>query len=337
MLADLLPLPVALLERLAALGVDVARLLEAAGLPPSRFEGAKARITTAEFFAFWRALEGIGAPPDVGLRFGSDTRAYQFTVASMAALHSPTLGEAIRRLARYKRLVCPEEIVIEIVRREARLRFEWMLASEPPPDLLIDGIFASIVALARQATGKPIAAKRIDLTRRRSREAMLRRHFDCELRFDAPADLLVFDEAALAEPLLTHDRALLDVLVPDLEAALIDHRRARTLADDVRATLSRKIAGDRPSVEKVAKALGMSSRSLQRRLGEIGTTYQALLDDVRRLSARRLLARTDLDSGEVAFLLGFEELNSFTRAFQSWEGTTPTRWRTNARQSLAGG
>ena len=77
----------------------------------------------------------------------------------------------------------------------------------------------------------------------------------------------------------------------------------------------------------------MTPRTLQRRLEAVGTTYQELLDDVRRQSARRLLSNTDLDAGEVAFLLGFEELNSFTRAFHTWEGTTPTRWRAsdNAR------
>jgi AraC-like DNA-binding protein len=71
----------------------------------------------------------------------------------------------------------------------------------------------------------------------------------------------------------------------------------------------------------------MSGRTLQRRLEELGTSYQALLDEVRRRSARRLLVKTDLDTGEVAFLLGFEELNSFTCAFHAWEGTTPARWR----------
>ena len=76
----------------------------------------------------------------------------------------------------------------------------------------------------------------------------------------------------------------------------------------------------------------MSPRTLQRRLEELGTSYQELLDDVRRRSARRLLANTDLDAGEVAFLLGFEELNSFTRAFHAWEGTTPTRWRATPRR-----
>ena len=74
----------------------------------------------------------------------------------------------------------------------------------------------------------------------------------------------------------------------------------------------------------------MSARTLQRRLGELGTSYQDLLDDVRRRAARRLLANTDLGTGEVAFLLGFEEANSFTRAFQGWERTTPAKWRLRA-------
>ena len=80
----------------------------------------------------------------------------------------------------------------------------------------------------------------------------------------------------------------------------------------------------------MAKDLGLSSRTLQRRLRDLGTSHQALLDDVRRRSAKRLLAKTDLEQGEVAFLLGFEELNSFTRAFHGWEGTSPSRFRAAA-------
>jgi AraC-like DNA-binding protein len=71
----------------------------------------------------------------------------------------------------------------------------------------------------------------------------------------------------------------------------------------------------------------MSVRTLQCRLGELGTTYQDVLDSVRHRSARRLLRRTDLSMEEVTFLLGFEEVNSLMRAFQIWEGTTPSRWR----------
>jgi len=92
--------------------------------------------------------------------------------------------------------------------------------------------------------------------------------------------------------------------------------------------LSRGMRGGHLRMAQVADALHLSPRTLQRRLGDAGTSYQQLLDQVRHHLARRLLDATDLDVGEIAFLLGFEELNSFNRAFRQWEGATPARWRT---------
>jgi AraC-like DNA-binding protein len=195
------------------------------------------------------------------------------------------------------------------------------------PLLIVDGAFATVVAIARRGTGRPMVPRRVELTRRPAGEAALRRHFGCDVHFDAALDLLVLDEGALAEPFVTHNEDLLEVMLPGLEAAVAEQEPTRTVADDVRMILGRRMHGERPTVEKIADEMRMSPRTLQRRLETAGTTYQALLDEVRRQSARRLLANTNLDAGEVAFLLGFEELNSFTRAFHAWEGTTPARWR----------
>jgi AraC-like DNA-binding protein len=324
---DLVPVPGVLLDRLASLGVDVDHVLQLASVPRSRFREPKARLTTSEFFALWGALERTAGTRDLGLRLGSSAVPHQYDVVSMAALHAPSLGEALKKLARYKRLVCPEQVTIEITQGEARVRFQWDLATGNPPDFLIDATFTGTLALASRGTNKSITARRIELTRRRADEALLYRYFGCEVRFDAPVDLLVLDEAALSEPFVTHNSDLLTLMVPQLEVALQERKNERSLADDVRVALSRSMSGDRPSVEKIAKELGMSSRTLQRRLESVGATYQGLLDEVRRESARRLLAKTDIDAEEVAFLLGFEELNSFTRAFHGWEGTTPKQWR----------
>ena len=330
---DVLSLPATLLERFARVGVDIDELLRRAEIPRSRFAVTRPQGTTAELFALWRAAGESGGGNDLGLRAGSDTLPHHQSVAFLAALHSPTLAEGLAKLARYKRLVCPEEITTEVRRGEARLRFQWLLADADPPALLVDCIFASVVSLAQRGTGKAMRPRRLELTRRRAHEATLRKHFGCDIRFDAPCDVLVFDEAALALPFVTHNAQLLAVLVPGLESALEQEGASRTLVDDVRTALRQGICGERPAVEKVAKALGMSPRTLQRRLGELGTTYQRLLDEVRHRSARRLLASTDLGAGEVAFLLGFEELNSFTRAFHAWEGTTPSRWRAKENHS----
>lgn len=329
-LPDAVPLPATLLGRLERLGVDVDNLLSRAAIPRSRFTAPNPQATTAELFAFWRAAEEVSGA-DVGLRVGTDPLPQHQSVATLAALHSATLGEGLAKLARYKRLVCPEEITIERERGEARVLFEWLRAATAPPPMLIDCIFASVLNLARRGTGTAVRPRRLELARRRAHEGVLHKHFGCAIRFDAPADALVFEVVVLAVPLVTQNAQLMALLVPGLESALEKAESPRTLADDVRSLLARKICGERPAVEKVAKALGLSPRTLQRRLGDQGTTYQKLLDEVRHLSARRLLAHTDLGAGEVAFLLGFEELNSFTRAFHGWEGTTPARWRASAR------
>lgn len=329
---DLVPVPGVMLGRLADLGLDVARILERAGVSRAHLAPPWGRVTTAEFFALWRAIEEIGGARDLGLRLGAEALPHRYNVATMAALHSPTLGEALQKLGKYKRLVCPEEVLVEVRRGEARLRFHWLLAEGDPPRLLVDATFASVLAMARRGAEKPITPVRVELARRRADAALLAGHFGCPIRFDAPVDLLVLPEASLAEPFVTHNADLLALLLPGLDAELDQRDRGRSLADEVRLALCRRMCGERPSVDKVARDLRISPRTLQRRLEEAGTTYQRLLDEVRSRSARRLLARTDLDAGEVAFLLGFEEQNSFARAFQAWEGTTPARYRALARQ-----
>jgi AraC-like DNA-binding protein len=328
-MADLVPIPLALFDRLAQ-AVDIDTVLRRAELPRSRFRVTKPQGTTAEFFALWRAVEQSGADADLGLRLGVETLSDYEDVAVLAALHSATLGEGLQKLARYKRLVCPEKVWIDIADGEARLRFEWLLADDDPPKLVTDLLFAFILKVGQRGTTKPIRPRRIELTRRRANEPMFRRHFGCQIGFDAPHDVMVFDEATLALPMVNRNAQLLSVLLPGLELAVAKEDHGQTLVDDVRVAISELMCGARPAIAKVARSLGMSARTMQRRLGELGTTYQDVLDDVRRRSARRLLASTDLGMGEVAFLLGFEEVNSFMRAFHAWEGTTPVKWRARA-------
>ena len=329
-MADLVPIPLDLFERLRRVGLDVDGILRRASLPRSRFSVPKPMGTTAEFFALWRAVEEASDDPGLGLRIGVEVLPDSDNVVSLAAMHSPTLGEGLKKLALYKRLVCPERITIEVAQGEARLRFEWLLAQDAPPAFLTDIIFAGVTNLARCGTQTSLKPRRLEFMRRRENEAMLKRHFGCELCFDAPHDVLVFDASALALPMVHRNAQLLETLLPGMDRALASDDQRRTLADDVRTTLSDAMCGSRPAVGKVARSLGMSARTLQRRLGELGTTYQDVLDGVRRDAARRLLATTDLAPGEVAFLLGFEEVNSFARAFHSWEGVTPARWREKA-------
>jgi AraC-like DNA-binding protein len=182
-----------------------------------------------------------------------------------------------------------------------------------------------MLALARRGTARPLVPLRLELARRRSDETMLRRYFTCDVSFDAPADVLVLDASALAHPFVTQNEDANHVIASGLEAALRQNLQSRSLPDDVTRVLRRKLSA--VGVESVADELHMTVRTLQRRLAQHGTSYQELLDDVRASTARRLLLDTNLTVGEIALLLGFDELRSFARAFRTWEGVSPAQWR----------
>lgn len=320
---DVVPFPTIALDRVRELGLDLDGILARAGI--STLALPRMTVTTAQFFAFWEELERL-APPDVGLELGAGGIPRGYDLAGLVALHSPTYGAALVKYAKYKRLVCPEAVTAERKGKEARIRFDWVLAAGQPPRLIVDGTFASLLSLLREGTGKQRVPLRLELARRKGDVRLLRDHFGCELVFDAPADVLVLPVTALDEPFVPRPAELHALLLPGLDADLA-RDAGPSLAVSARLALLRRMCGERPSVEKIAADLHLSPRTLQRKLGETGTTYQRLLDDVRAQAARRLLARTDLDPNEVAFVLGFEEANSFTRAFQQWEGTTPLRYR----------
>ena len=286
-------------------------------------DGARQRISTEQFFALWRAVEDRS----VGLTIGAHAVDHASSVAMTAALHAASLGEALVTLGRYKRLVCPEQLLITRERGEASVRFHWVLAGSEVPRLLVDSTFAGVLTMARRGTGTALTPRRIELARRASDRALLSSFFGCEVRFGAAFDRMVLDERALGLPFVTHDASALEAMVPGLEAALVDRQAGRSFGDDVRVAIAHHLGGDRPTVARVARRLHVSARTLQRRLEEEHTSYQEQLTDVRRRTARRLLTHTSLDPVEVAFVLGFEEPNSFIRAFREWEGTTPGRWR----------
>jgi AraC-like DNA-binding protein len=114
---------------------------------------------------------------------------------------------------------------------------------------------------------------------------------------------------------------------------------ARLDRDDVIAQVRRKLlacfpAGV-PTQATVARALGMSSRTLHRRLADAATSFEKLLDDTRRELAVEYLRRSDYSVGEVAYLLGFAETSSFNRAFRRWTGRSPSEFRQPKASALA--
>ncbi|WP_116138966.1 AraC family transcriptional regulator [Trinickia diaoshuihuensis] len=316
---DLIHVRPAVLSRLLRLGANVDQAMARAHVP------ASGGVDTARYFAFWEAL-GAASPPDIGIRLAAEATVHEYDLSLLAALHSPDVRTVFEKLARYKRLCGPQDLDLSFSAKEVVVSTVWLNAATPPPPRLVDAMTATLLVLLRRGSGQALVPKRLELTRERSDEATLARFFGCPLKFRASRDALVFDATILQTPFVTHNADLLRTLLPSLDAR-VARQRGNGFVDEVREVVAKCMSGERPTADKVAHELATSARTLQRRLQAHGTTYQAVLDETRHHTARRLLGTTRIEIAEIAFLLGFEELNSFTRAFRVWEGKTPKQWR----------
>jgi AraC-like DNA-binding protein len=302
-------------------------VLQLAGLPAGFFVQEKIFVTTEELFALWRAIAETSGDPAIGLKLGSEGRIERFDPAAIAALCSRSFRDAVQRMARYKQLTCPEEIRVSSADGEFTVEFAWLLAREAEPAVLVDLCLSWILGIGRRGTGTALAPLRVELVRAPKDRELIEGHFGCRAKFKSARNALVFRTGDLDRPFITHNAELLAMLGPQLDAELDARQTQLSIGDQVKVVLKRMLAGQRPTIHDVARQLGVSSRTLQRRLTENGFTFQRLLDDSRRELAHHYLAQSSLELNETAYLLGYEDANSFFRAFQHWEGTSPGQWR----------
>ena len=126
-------------------------------------------------------------------------------------------------------------------------------------------------------------------------------------------------------PFLTYNPDLLAAVAPQLEAELKQQLAEKDLREQVKGILKRLLAGQRPGIHDAARELRLSARLLTQE----GVTFQQLMEESRRELARHYLLHSSLELNETAYLLGYEDANSFFRAFHKWEGIPPGEWRTS--------
>jgi AraC-like DNA-binding protein len=325
----------ALQAGLKASGVDPATLLRKSGLPLTLWTTGKGMVTTEQLFALWRALQELTDDPAIGLKLPSRVPLEQHHPASIAAQHARTFRDALQRLARYKILCCAEEMRLVEEKKECRLEFNWILTRELAPPLLIDAAFASSLELGRRGTRQPLRALRVELARNEDHREIHEAHYGCPVKFKARRNAIFFRTSDLDLPFVTYNAELLAMLSPQLDRELARRKAEQTLVAQVKWVLVRLLGGHQPEILEVAKELGMSCRTLQRRITEEGTSFRQLVSEARRELARHYLLQPSLQLGETACLLGYEDPNSFFRAFREWEGMTPGEWKAAHRSRKA--
>ena len=316
-------------------GVSVSSVLERAGLPSGLFDQPRILVSTEEFFALWRGIGQVCPDPAIGLALGTETKAENFDPVVLAALSTGSFGEAMRQIGRYKQLSCPEEVVLVPGETEWSIQFRWLLANETEPAVLTDLCFAWVLSIARHGTGMRISPLRLELQRPRANARSLERHFGCPVVFGAAWNAIVFRASDAELRFMTRNAELLAMLAPQLDEDLKRHKGEESFPDRVRSAIQRKLTGSRPKMQEIARELHISSRTLQRRLQDAGSNFQKALEEARHQLARHYLTNSLLELSETAHLLGYEDSNSFVRAFRVWEGVPPAHWRGAQREKAA--
>jgi AraC-like DNA-binding protein len=316
-------IPVGLGLALAESGIAERAVLGHAGLPARLFADRTHDLPAAQYFALWHAITEVSGDPGIGIRLATLVRPDVTEPLFLAIMSAANVGEAIRMVANFKRMLEPEELLVvhDDERGSVEVIYHWIEGS--PPQALTDAELAFLVHVCRQGCADPgLAAREVRLsTPALTARAAHERFFACPIRTGAAHNALVFDRADLARPFVTFNPELLQALLPWLQARL-PPSRASTAAR-ARTVLGDRLRGQRPNIEVVASALALSVRQLQRELREEGVSFRALLDDVRKEHARAYLAGSGFSDGEISFLLGFDNASSFYRAFRGWSGTSP--------------
>jgi AraC-like DNA-binding protein len=253
-----------------------------------------------------------------------------FGVLSFSARVSPTLREALRRIARFSRLSNDAVDIVLEEHRDGSGSFVHRLVGEPECLGRHDNEFfvALIVEEGRRLTGGAAIPERVWLAHGAPGDVRLDEELGVtEIAFGAGENGVRYSARALDAPFVTADAALLAYLDKQAEAALAELASSRGVVARAHLALRERLPGKAPTLEGTARELGMSGRSLQRRLADEGTSFQELLDDVREGLARALVSEGGRPLAEIAHRLGYAELRPFLRAFKRWTGLTPSAFR----------
>jgi len=307
----------------ATRGVD---LCQRFGIEPAVLADPDARVPVATVVRVWDELPALAGDDAFGLHLAELAAGAPLGLGGQLVVSAPTLGAGIERILAFERVfhdVRQSELVIEGERAVLRHDPDGMRL----PRHAIEFGWAWTVLLARRVTGAAIRPRAIAFAHGAAAREEHVRIFGVAPRFGAVVAELVLARSDLELPSRGADPALGAILESHARLLLARLPASDSFVDEARAAIhAAMLAGD-VGLDAVAARLGLTARTLQRRLQDAGASHQQLVDEVRREAAQAWLAEPHVSIAEVAFGLAFAEVSAFHRAFVRWTGQTPGQFR----------
>ncbi len=323
----------ALLQACERLGVEAEEMLRTAGIDRRTLDDPDARLPNRAVGALWAKAYELSGDPALALHVAEACPLGAYKVIDYMASSARTVGEAFRYATRYFKLI-NTAVRLSIDESGDPVTFDLVGESGDPADVTrpyVEYCLAVFVLHVRGGTGVLFPVRSVTFVHPRPPDlGEHERIFGCPVRFEAEHNRLVVDRVAWETPTTGAQPGVLGVLSEHAELLLAKLPRGPDLIERARRAISSQLRGGDPSLESVARELGMSERSLQRHLRELGYTYAAVADEVREGMARVYLQQPDIALAEVGYLLGFADQSAFHRVFKRWTGSTPKEARTRA-------
>ena len=311
------------------LGIDPANVLRRAGLPADLLSRGQAALPPKEYFALIKGVEDEAGDPNLPILIGRAISVEAFDPPLFAAICSRNLNQAAVRIAQHKRLIGPMRLLVVQFENETTIESRWPPDLQPPASLAI-GEIVFWVALVRLATRLEIQPVRALAPEPPTDIEAYREYLGIAIE-EGPRQSVTFSAEDASRPFLTANEPMWEFFQSGLRRRLTDIDETATTSDRVRGALLELLPAGQASIEDVSGALGVPTRTLQRRLSMEDSSFRLVLQETRKDLALYYLENSQLHVGEVSFLLGFESTNSFSRAFNSWTGETPLQARATLR------
>jgi AraC-like DNA-binding protein len=302
---------------------DLESLLRKAGLSRKQIDDPNTRIEVRKQIKFLNLVADAIGDDLLGFHLSQTFDLRKIGLLYYVLSSSNTLEEALRRAARYSSIV-NEGIRLTLREAETTLVFEYIGVARGLDRHQIEFWVAGLIRACRQMTSRHVTAEHVSFAHRRKVTPELRTFFGGEIRFGAHVDEARLPSSIRNIAITSRDPYLNELLLQYCEEALKQQQaRESSFAHDVENAIALLMPHGKAQASEVAQKLGMSQRTVARRLASEGLTFSGVLQGLRYNLAKRHLTDGDLSISKIAWLLGYQDVSAFTNAFRRWTGKAP--------------
>ena len=305
--------------------LDVEIILKKAKLPEDILNHKSIKMDEKDYYQLLTVVEEISKDPELPIKMATTSQIESFSPPIYASYCSKNGAVCIERLSKYKKLIGPMSMISKTEGNNITILYEAGETGLKLPSFLVQSKFAFLIGIIRKATELDIKPISIIMEEIPSSNAF--KDFVGIEPTLGNVNAITFSKSDLNEPFISYNKSMWSYFEPELNRRLSELDADDSFSTRVRSILTELLPGGTSSIEEVAEKLGISKRTLQRKLSEEGTTFQKELNSTRKAMALYYVKHTNISTNDIAYLLSYAEINSFLKAFRIWTGKSLTEFK----------